>query len=148
MSRMHERSLPRIETANPLNLPTPINRRDEKVWRRVYREDAVRSQGGKCCYCGERLSLETVTADHIVPIKSGGRTERTNIAAACRGCNGAKKSMPANRFKRWLRNPPRDASIAVWLASFRFRIWARVAEAENRIATFAGITRRQQNEQR
>lgn len=39
-----------------------------------------------CCYCGG----PTQEIDHIVPVKSGGTAEWTNLTGACAGCNRSK----------------------------------------------------------
>ena len=60
-------------------------------------------QGGRCAYCGQSMGpaeecrRTSETADHVVPVKLGGRTTRDNIVAACRDCNtrkGANVGLP------------------------------------------------------
>jgi 5-methylcytosine-specific restriction endonuclease McrA len=42
-----------------------------------------------CQYCGEK-DMRNLTFDHVVPRAKGGKTEWTNIVAACSACNLAK----------------------------------------------------------
>jgi 5-methylcytosine-specific restriction endonuclease McrA len=37
----------------------------------------------RCWKCGEPAT----TVDHVVPLRDGGRNERSNLRAACRRCN-------------------------------------------------------------
>ncbi len=46
--------------------------------------------GEKCAYCGCKLSLRTVTKDHVIPRCKGGQDTMTNVVAACKDCNGRK----------------------------------------------------------
>jgi 5-methylcytosine-specific restriction endonuclease McrA len=44
----------------------------------------------KCQYCGNDFSRSHLTMDHVVPTSRGGKTEWTNIVAACNPCNSTK----------------------------------------------------------
>jgi 5-methylcytosine-specific restriction endonuclease McrA len=44
-----------------------------------------------CQYCGEVFKTHKLTFDHVIPRSKGGRTNWTNIVAACQCCN-LKKS--------------------------------------------------------
>lgn len=44
----------------------------------------------KCQYCGNKFARTHLTMDHVVPISRGGKTEWTNIVAACNPCNSTK----------------------------------------------------------
>lgn len=57
--------------------------------------EAIRLSGdprgyGTCSYCGDPLSTETVTRDHVVPRSRGGSSRPENLVDACRSCNSAK----------------------------------------------------------
>lgn len=45
---------------------------------------------GSCAYCGCKLSLSTMTLDHVYPESKGGLTDWANLRAACSLCNSAK----------------------------------------------------------
>lgn len=44
----------------------------------------------KCQYCGDAVTLTTVTMDHVVPASRGGATSWDNIVASCMPCNSRK----------------------------------------------------------
>lgn len=46
---------------------------------------------GVCHYCGEKFKPADLTMDHIIPLSRGGRSERINLAPACKECNNKKK---------------------------------------------------------
>ena len=51
----------------------------------VYRRDEF-----TCQYCGARPGVADLTFDHVLPRAQGGKTEWTNIVAACMRCNALK----------------------------------------------------------
>lgn len=55
--------------------------------------------GGGCYYCGTPLTLATLTADHIQPVRLGGCAILDNLVAACRLCNTAKGSLTLDAFR-------------------------------------------------
>ena len=60
---------------------------DKTIRRYVYFRD-----GGRCFYCGRRLSLRQFTLDHFLPRAAGGKSEVFNLVACCKGCNREKGS--------------------------------------------------------
>lgn len=56
----------------------------------------------RCAYCGEAVSDESASVDHVVPVSRGGTNEKSNYALACRRCNVKKGSWPAAAFGRRL----------------------------------------------
>lgn len=50
----------------------------------------------KCQYCGQRFDSHDLTFDHVVPREKGGKTEWSNILAACVPCNTQKRNQSAN----------------------------------------------------
>lgn len=47
--------------------------------------------GFKCQYCGKMFSHRSLTVDHVKAKAKGGKNEWTNLVAACKICNAAKK---------------------------------------------------------
>jgi 5-methylcytosine-specific restriction endonuclease McrA len=43
-----------------------------------------------CQYCAKRFPRSALTFDHVLPQKFGGKTNWTNIVAACSPCNGKR----------------------------------------------------------
>ncbi len=54
------------------------------------RENIFIRDGGKCQYCGKKLTRNTFTYDHVKPSSLGGTTDWTNIVVACMPCNQRK----------------------------------------------------------
>ena len=44
----------------------------------------------RCYYCQLKLTVETMTLDHFLPLSSGGSNEFDNLVAACKICNSFK----------------------------------------------------------
>lgn len=45
---------------------------------------------GQCQYCGERISRNESTLDHVIPVSKGGKTTWENCTTACAPCNSSK----------------------------------------------------------
>tara|TARA_Y100000766_G_scaffold258732_1_gene247152 strand:- start:24 stop:593 length:570 start_codon:yes stop_codon:yes gene_type:complete len=59
-----------------------------------------------CQYCGGRFSASDLTFDHVVPRSKGGRTNWTNVVAACSPCNLRKgNKLPGQCSIQPLSNP-------------------------------------------
>ena len=70
----------------------------EHIKKQVYKKF-----NNRCAYCGEKLTLETRTIDHIVPLSEGGSNYITNFFPACTHCNALKASLSLRDFKVQLR---------------------------------------------
>ena len=69
-------------------------------YRRAMREAVLQASGGKCHYCGIKLSRNNWHADHKQPVALGGRTTLENGVAACPSCNLRKGATPYRDFCR------------------------------------------------
>ena len=58
----------------------------------------VNSLGWKCFYCPTILTIETLTKDHVIPFKRGGRDDIENVVPACLSCNCSKSAMTGDEF--------------------------------------------------
>jgi hypothetical protein len=54
----------------------------------------------RCYRCGQLLTVETVTADRIIPGCKGGTYRRNNIRPACAACNSSTGGALARRSTR------------------------------------------------
>lgn len=70
----------------------------EHIKKQIYKKC-----NNRCAYCGEKLTLETRTIDHIVPLSEGGSNYITNFFPACKNCNALKSSLSLRDFKVQLR---------------------------------------------
>ncbi len=58
-----------------------------------------RASFSKCChFCQAKLTLDTATVDHLVPISRGGSNNASNKALACKDCNNRKGDMTPEEF--------------------------------------------------
>lgn len=55
-----------------------------------------------CQYCGEKITEEEMTIDHIYPADFGGPTITNNLTPACKRCNSKKGNMTAQQFATFL----------------------------------------------
>lgn len=61
--------------------------------RRVYTfERLLKRQNWRCCWCGESLTLETCTLEHIIPLSLGGANAFDNYAVSHKPCNLGRSS--------------------------------------------------------
>ena len=74
-----------------------------------------------CQYCGRMLPVDTLTLDHVVPVRYGGRKDWENIATSCVRCNRRKGGRtPAEAGMSLIHSPrrpvrPTTVRIAVGL---------------------------------
>lgn len=73
---------------------------------RFSRENVFARDGGRCQYCGARVSRREATYDHVVPRAQGGRTTWENIAIACLPCNQRKGGRTPDQAGLRLRTRP------------------------------------------
>ena len=56
------------------------------------RFEVLRRDGNRCRYCGASAADSPLTIDHVLPTALGGTDDPSNLVAACKDCNTAKKS--------------------------------------------------------
>jgi 5-methylcytosine-specific restriction endonuclease McrA len=61
----------------------------------------------ECQYCGERLTMNTGTRDHVVPRCQNGPDTLSNVVASCKPCNGRKADRTPEQAGMELRTRPR-----------------------------------------
>jgi hypothetical protein len=54
------------------------------------RKNILDRDKGLCAYCGCKLTMSTMTLDHVYPVSKGGLSDWANLRAACSKCNGEK----------------------------------------------------------
>lgn len=55
----------------------------------------IKRDGALCIYCGDALTEEAATIEHVVPLSQGGPDRLINMALACSGCNHGLGDLPA-----------------------------------------------------
>lgn len=74
-----------------------------------------------CQYCGRSLPVHDLTFDHVIPRAMGGRTNWTNVVAACGPCNLVKGCrLPRQAGMRLLRWPVEPSSFELHEAGRAF----------------------------
>jgi 5-methylcytosine-specific restriction endonuclease McrA len=61
---------------------------------------ALRLLRGRCTYCGERLDVERIEADYLIPINRGGRFSFSNLDAMCPDCFLLRGGLDAQEFRQ------------------------------------------------
>lgn len=71
--------------------PTAV-RKDQR--RKSYRGIKLQllKKSAKCKWCNAKLTMETATLEHIIPLSRGGLDNKNNMALACEPCNKARGS--------------------------------------------------------
>ena len=80
------KALTRARVARGDRRPHPNSARVAYLKQRL----AVRDDGARCRYCGQRHKLRDLTIDHVVPLSRGGTNALPNLVLACGPCNHAK----------------------------------------------------------
>jgi 5-methylcytosine-specific restriction endonuclease McrA len=64
----------------------------------------------RCQYCAKRFRESDLTIDHVIPKSKGGRSQWTNVVAACKPCNQQKRDhLVENSSLSLLRRPRRPS---------------------------------------
>jgi 5-methylcytosine-specific restriction endonuclease McrA len=58
----------------------------------------------KCAYCGNNITFEEMSIDHLEPKSKGGLNELENLMPSCEICNHYKNSHNINKFRYLLQN--------------------------------------------
>lgn len=70
------------------------------------RSEVLKRDGHRCVYCGaERCRI---SADHIIPVRLGGKTVLGNLAACCFQCNISKGPKPLEEWHGLMAFSPPD----------------------------------------
>ena len=52
---------------------------------------------GRCYHCDKKLTANTVTFDHVIPVCRGGRSSSRNMVLSCARCNSRRGNEPLVR---------------------------------------------------
>lgn len=77
----------------------------------------------ECQYCGDRLTWESVSIDHVLPSSRGGQTSWQNCVAACKPCNRKKGDMLPQEADMRLRTKPILPSAMHFWDAMRSTTW-------------------------
>jgi len=54
------------------------------------RVEIYKRDNGQCYMCHEKLPLEKIELDHLVPVSRGGTSDSKNVAVSCQFCNRSR----------------------------------------------------------
>jgi 5-methylcytosine-specific restriction endonuclease McrA len=63
-----------------------------KFFENFTRQNIYNRDGGICMYCGQSVTRNKFTFDHVIPKSRGGKTSWTNIVCCCLKCNSRKNN--------------------------------------------------------
>ena len=86
----------RVLARNPLTSYGGINTH----WVPSDIDRLYRIQDGKCFYCPTVLNPSNDAVEHKIPLSRGGKNIFSNIAIACKKCNGKKSSLTEKEFRK------------------------------------------------
>jgi len=73
-------------------------------------------------YCGNEVSSEDLTFDHVVPVALGGQKRWDNIVAACFRCNHRKGGgRPTTAGMKLIRHPSEPHWLPAFHVTFRLK---------------------------
>lgn len=61
---------------------------------------------GRCAYCGRKITIKEMQADHVVPLHLGGADDISNLYPACRACNHYKSTYTVEKFRTIIQRAP------------------------------------------
>lgn len=73
---------------------TGTNPEDRILYPEETRKKLLKQNYGICACCGKKLTIKTMTIEHIIPLSRGGKNEDENKTILCQACNQEKD----NRF--------------------------------------------------
>lgn len=88
-----------------MRIPAVVRSRKVNARRRTVvrfsRASVLLRDNFMCQYCDTPFGEKELTLDHVVPRSAGGRTEWSNIVAACRPCNSRKGCLTCDEAGMW-----------------------------------------------
>ena len=63
---------------------------DRILFSREQKEKILEKSSCKCARCGQALTVESMTVEHIVPLSKGGTNDSKNLVSLCYDCNQMK----------------------------------------------------------
>lgn len=75
-----------------------VTKRKRRKYSEEERKIIYDRSNGRCALCGQKLLLDNMTIDHIVPISMGGEDSLDNIQASCFACNQFKDNILPDVF--------------------------------------------------
>ena len=71
------------------------------------RNDFYKMYGGRCAYCGVKITFRGMQIDHKIPLAINGDDTKENMLPACRSCNKYKHTLDVEGFREYLSGIPK-----------------------------------------
>ena len=89
------------------------------------RHNILARDGWKCGYCGDKVTTQDMTQDHVIPRSQGGKTCWENIVTCCSDCNAKKANRTPRQAGMRLRREPYKPT---WVPLFSISLSGSVPE--------------------
>ena len=76
-----------------INSSAPVKMSHRRSFTPAERIAVYNKSEGRCAICGEFVSYDEFTVDHIIPLAKGGDNKLNNLQCACRVCNRIKQDI-------------------------------------------------------
>ncbi len=80
-------NIPLVKEKMSITTPT---KQDDYFKDKEKREEIFKRDNWKCYYCGEKVTKENATLDHLIPQFKGGKNTKENLKTSCLLCNSIK----------------------------------------------------------
>ena len=99
------------------------------------RQQIYEKFGGRCAYCGCKITIKEMQADHVIPLHLGGADDISNLYPACRACNHYKSTYNVEKFRAVIQRAPAVllTSSATYRSLVRFGL---IKHPDNRTVQF------------
>ncbi|MES2788805.1 MAG: HNH endonuclease [Planctomycetota bacterium] len=77
-----------------MSIPLMLDRAQYKDYRKT-----LTQRDPHCVYCGDEVTNDTSSLDHVVPQSRGGKEWPANLVLCCRECNTAKSDMTLHEWR-------------------------------------------------
>ena len=117
VSKHEKLQLRTVSTNYPLPSVIKLNRYINIPFRSVVmsRQNIFKRDGNACVYCN---SSKDLTLDHVIPKSRGGKTNWTNLVAACKRCNAQKGDDTPEEAQMTMRHKPFKPTFITFLRDF------------------------------
>ena len=68
------------------------------------RNDFYKMYGGRCAYCGVKITFRGMQIDHKIPLAINGEDTKENMLPACRTCRRIKGTSDIGYFRKTISN--------------------------------------------
>lgn len=97
----------------------------------------IKFYGSRCYWCQKRLTEQTASRDHLVPLSTGGEDVLANIVPACFPCNSSRGNKSEQEFREYLARKCAKKYKASFFNSVDCRLVQQELREENERSSWA-----------